>query len=370
MRRTDLPPTQKELAKALGMAQSTVSMALRGHPSITGRTREQVLQAAASMGYRPNPTGTALAHLRQTSTVSPVQASMAWINGWTVPSKLRSYREFDLYWQGAAQEAAEHGYRLDEFVVGPDLPLPKLERILRTRNVRGLLVPPGPMPQGWEGFDWGRFSVVRLSHLPDPGEFAPCAVVGDQTSNALVAVRNIRRKGYRRIGFAGNSDGRRGFAAGFLWGQQEISEDLRVPPLLMANDDPGPWEKHFCKWFVTHRPDAVLTDIPEVPAALSRLGVRVPEDVGVAALGILDCPVSAGIDQNSREIGRSAVQMLHALIKDGALGLPHIHRELLVKGTWVDGDSLPDRGTQREFKPIELAPCVASVRGTDLRHAS
>ena len=344
MRKPDLPPTQKELAKALGMAQSTVSMALRGHPSITGRTREQVLEAAAAMGYRPNPTGTALAHLRQTSTVAPVQASLAWINGWSEPEKLRSYREFDLYWEGAAQEAMEHGYRLDEFVVGADLPLPRLERILRARNVRGLLVPPGPMPAGWEGFDWGGFSVVRLSHLPDPGEFAPCAVVGDQTSNALVAVRNISRKGYRRIGFAGNSDARRGFAAGFLWGQQELPEVLRVPPLLMASDDPVEWERHFREWFQMYRPDAVLTDIPEVPAALSRLDVSVPDEVGVAALGILDCPVTAGIDQNSREIGRSAVQMLHALIKDGALGLPRIHRELLVKGTWVDGDSLPERG--------------------------
>ena len=338
------------------MAQSTVSMALRGHPSITGRTREQVLEAAAAMGYRPNPTGTALAHFRQTSTVAPVQASLAWINGWSDPAKLRSYREFDLYWQGAAQEAEELGYRLDEFVVGADLPLPKLERILRTRNVRGLLVPPGPMPPGWEDFDWERFSVVRLSHLPDPGEFAPCAVVGDQTSNTLVAVRNIFRKGYRRIGFAGNSDSRRGFAAGFLWGQQEILENLRVPPLIMASDDPVEWEKHFREWFASHRPDAVLTDIPEVPAALSRLGMRVPEDVGVSALGFLDCPVTAGIDQNSREIGRSAVQMLHALIKDGALGLPRIHRELLVKGTWVDGDSLPERGSSVDTRSAEFIP--------------
>jgi DNA-binding LacI/PurR family transcriptional regulator len=310
-----------------------------------------VLEAAAAMGYRPNPTGTALAHLRQTSTVVPVQASLAWINGWSDPAKLRSYREFELYWQGAAEEAADHGYRLDEFVVGPDLPLPKLERILQARNVRGLLLPPGPMPAGWEEFDWGGFSIVRLSHLPDPGEFAPCAVVGDQTSNALVAVRNILGKGYQRIGFAGNSDSRRGFAAGFLWGQQETSEDLRVPPLIMASDDPVEWEEHFREWFLMHRPDAILTDIPEVPAALSRLDVKVPEDVGIAALGILDCPITAGIDQNSREIGRSAVQMLHSLIKDGALGLPRIHRELLVKGTWVDGASMPEARKSRKGSP-------------------
>ena len=60
--------------------------------------------------------------------------------------------------------------------------------------------------------------------------------------------------------------------------------------------------------------------------------------------------------------------MLHALIKDGALGLPRIHRELLVKGTWVDGDSLPDREAQREFKSVD-ADASASCEA-DLRHAS
>ena len=225
------------------------------------------------------------------------------------------------------------------------------------------------MPPGWQGFDWDGFSVVRLSHLPDPVEFAPCAVVGDQTSNALIAVRNMSKKGYHRIGFTGNSDSRRGFAAGFLWGQQELAEELRVPPLLMPNDDPSAWETCFRAWFTAHRPDAILTDIPEVPAALARLGLQVPHDVGVAALGILDCPVSAGIDQNSREIGRSAVQMLHSLIKDGALGLPPIHRELLIKGTWVDGDSLPDRSPRLDLKPVERRP-LAQVGDRHLRQAS
>lgn len=364
MRKVDLPPTQKELAKALGMAQSTVSMALRGHFSITAKTREQVLQAAAAMGYHPNPSGTALAHLRQTSKVQSVKASLAWLNSWPEPGKLRSYREIDRYWDGSSQEAADLGYRLDEFIVGRDLPLPKLAKILHTRNVRGILIPPGPSPEGWQEFNWDAFSVVRLSHLSGAESLPACSVMGDQTNNALVAWRNIRRKGYERIGFVGNPDPRGSFAAGFLWGQQEVAEHLRIPPFLMSYGNPVEWAAGLRAWFLANRPDAILTDIAELPAALTQMGLKVPADLGLAALGILDCPVSAGIEQNSREIGRLGVHMLHSLIKDGALGLPKIHRELMVKGTWVDGDSLPDRADLIAVRPRKKASSPVSVHPT------
>lgn len=344
MRRSDLPPTQKELAKVLGIAQSTVSMALRGHSSIPEKTREMVLKAAAAIGYRPNPAGTVLAHHRQSSTVVPIKATLAWINGWSDPARLRSYREFDHYWQGAEMEARFLGYRLEEFVVGPDLTLGKLERILRTRAIRGILLTPGPVPEGWRKFDWSEFAVVRLSHFADPDFPGALSVTGDQAGNALLAFREMLRLGYRRIGFVGMDGRERLFAAGFLLGQQELPEAERCPVLLMSHDgDPRAWERSFREWLSRHRPDAILTDVPGVAAALERLGVRVPDDIGLAALGILDSPIPAGIDQNSHEIGRSAVRALHMLEMDGVRGFPLIHREWLIKGSWVDGRSLPPR---------------------------
>jgi len=37
---------------------------------------------------------------------------LAWINCWPDPKKLRSFKEFDLYWKGAFAEAERSGYRL------------------------------------------------------------------------------------------------------------------------------------------------------------------------------------------------------------------------------------------------------------------
>jgi hypothetical protein len=57
----------------------------------------------------------------------------------------------------------------------------------------------------------------------------------------------------------------------------------------------------------------------------------------------LDIPVNAGIDQNAEEIGRVSVLVMISLMNDNAQGLPPIRREILIRGKWVDGSSLPSR---------------------------
>ena len=52
------PATMKDIAKAAGVAQSTVSRILNDTPllvPISPETRERVLLAAAELSYRPNP---------------------------------------------------------------------------------------------------------------------------------------------------------------------------------------------------------------------------------------------------------------------------------------------------------------------------
>jgi len=368
MRKVELAPTQKELAKALGLAQSTVSMALRGHDSITAKTREMVLQAAAAMGYQLNPSGAALAHLRQSSKVQGVKASLAWLGSLPEPGLHHGSREYHRYWEGAGEAAADLGYRVDEFSLGRDVPLPKLARILHARDVRGILIPPGPLPEGWQDFNWDEFSVVRLSHQPGAESLPACSVMGDQTHNALLAWRNIRRRGYDRIGLVAKADSRGAYAAGFLWGQQELPQAMRMPPFVKSDEDTAEWAADLRRWFLACRPGAILTDIAELPAVLGKLGIKVPEEVGVATLGVLDGTASAGIEQNAGEIGRLGVHMLHSLIKDGARGIPKIQRELMVKGTWVDGESLPERVQGAAHSPWKAAaPLLREVEQAGLQ---
>ncbi|QIK71532.1 LacI family transcriptional regulator [Propioniciclava coleopterorum] len=52
--------TATEVARRLGLSQSTVSRALAGSPLVSAATRERVEEAARAMGYRPNAAGRSL----------------------------------------------------------------------------------------------------------------------------------------------------------------------------------------------------------------------------------------------------------------------------------------------------------------------
>jgi len=94
-------------------------------------------------------------------------------------------------------------------------------------------------------------------------------------------------------------------------------------------------------WLKKNRPDAILTDITELRDMLDTLGYRVPQDIGLAAFSVLDGNADAGIDQNSKEIGKAAVQLLISLINHNERGVPEICREVLIEGRWVNGSTLP-----------------------------
>lgn len=53
--------TIKDIAEKLGLATSTVSLALKDHPGISQKTREKVKKMAKKMGYVPDPMAKALA---------------------------------------------------------------------------------------------------------------------------------------------------------------------------------------------------------------------------------------------------------------------------------------------------------------------
>lgn len=333
------PITQQDVARALGIARSTVSRALQNSPKIPEARRKQIQAAAQAMGYHPNPMATALSHQRQFRHKAAYQSTLAWFNCWPEPQKLRSFREFELYWQGASQSALKLGYQLEEFVVGPQMPMDRLEKILLTRNICGVLLPPtGITHPDWGSFSWDHFSAVHLG--PKHPALPVHSVTSDQGLNAMLAFQKILDRGYRRIGFVGSRWHRRMFGAGYLWAQAQ-HPGPQIPPLL---SDSFPVDGHLLgAWLKKHKPDAILTEYPDLPQLLEKAGYRLPDDLGLATTSVLDCPIDAGIYQNSEEIGRVGVLVLTSLIHYNDHGIPPIHRQILVEGSWVDGKSLPSR---------------------------
>jgi DNA-binding LacI/PurR family transcriptional regulator len=338
--------SMRDVARAVGVSVSAVSLALKNSPRVSEGTRRKIQEKIAEMGYQPDPMLAALCHYRRGRSSAPIGAELAWINCWPEPNKLRTYREFEHCWQGAFEEARRNGFRLETITLKECGTFERMESILRARNIRGLLLPPtwhGNDPE-WGGFPWAKFCMVRLGHSIH--NLRAHIVASDQLMDGMIAFENIWKQGYRRIAFVatlGSSIRSARFSAGFLQGQLKVAAKLKLPPLMLDEINYQKDEAMFLAWLRKTRPDAIFTDLAYLPGMLAKAGYKVPRDIGLAATSVLDGNASAGIDQNSSEIGRAAVQMLISLINHNERGIPKICRELLVEGNWVNGDTLPPK---------------------------
>ena len=297
------------------------------------------------MGYLPDPMLAALNRYRAANRKRVIRDSLAWISLWRPPADPRDFAEFALYWQGARATAERRGYHLDHIALSAHGGFAGIQRILDARGIRGLLLSP---PQSGfhppiEQMDWSRLCALRFGHaLPA----LPLHVVtAAQTANAALATDTILDRGYRRIGFVTTrtSAARTRFLAGFLQAQALRPETDALPPLLLEETDPAADLRALHAWLKRRRPDAVLTNLRPLRGMLATLGLSVPRDLGLAALSVHDGEADAGIDQNPRVIGETACETLLGLLEHGERGLPDHPREILVRGRWTDGITLPSR---------------------------
>jgi len=337
----------RDIAKKLGVSHMTVSLCLRNHYSIPLKRRQEVKRMAKKMGYRPDPWLSSLVVYRNQKRPIHIRSALAWINHWHQPEQLRKFREFDLYWRGASLAAERFGYHLDEMRWTDDCSARRFETILLTRNIRGLLIPPHAIPPDWGELDWNKFSIIRFGlSVPSPDSHV---VTGDQQRGLLMAIKKIHSYGYERIGLVvcGDYDRRLGcnFIGGFYAAKEFLKWRHSLPPLMTNETEylqqPERARRALAKWLERHRPDAILTARPEIPAMIRDLGYRIPEDVAVAGTTVFDVPVDAGINQDPEAIGRIAVEMLISQINLNECGVPPAPCRILVESIWQDGKSLP-----------------------------
>jgi LacI family transcriptional regulator len=358
------PPTARarvslrDIAAEAGVSHVAVSLALRGDPRISTVRRAEIAAVAERLGYKPDPMLSSLAAYRQSKKPVEIRSTVAWLNQWSNPRDLRRFQEFDAYWQGAHSYAASLGYHLEEFEVGKDLSGPRLQQIMLARNVRGILIPPHQRGFNLGEFDWSPFALVRLgSSVNFPHVHI---VTSDQFKCAAMAFARAWGRGYRRIAYVAthrfdlNTGGN--FRAGYL-SEQDIHVPIRkhLAPLALGGENFAADVRHLKRWLRTYKPDAIVSAQGELPRQLEACGYRVPDDLGVAALSLLDGHFDAGVDQNSLEVGRVAMAQLASLIHQNERGIPRYCRRILVEGRWVDGLSLPER--------TEPAPSLAAGGG-------
>lgn len=331
---------QREIATRLGISHATVSMALRDHPRIRAATRERVKRMAEEMGYQSNPNLRIFSNYirakRNPSKLSP----LGWINAWAQPGKLVQHHEYGGYWRGACEAAAQMGYRLEEFRLYRNTTATELNRRLRSKGFCGLLLPPEGDPATLNDFPWERYHVVSLSHYATtpPSHL----VTPDRFENCALAFKMMRSRGYRRIGFLTDEFPARIndklSVAGFFSAQLELPENERLP-VFATRDHPLP--QQLSDWVACHRPDAILSDLPDAFRLLKRTGLKIPHDLGLAFSCRSQTATSTGIDCQSEEVGRVSLEILKSAI-DGFAN-PDFKIRVSVNGHWREGRTLPVR---------------------------
>ncbi len=337
----------RDVGRVAGVSHVTVSLALRNHPDVSPTTRKRIQELAASLGYRPDPMLRALAEYRRTKEKARHQGVLAWLNYYEDPTVLATTYEFALFRKGAEMRANELGYKLAEFTPTADkIEAARLKRILATRGIQGLLLPPQPHAHTLMDFDFSGFAAVAFGYTIQAPRFH--VISNFQSRSSLIAYRKLREYGFKRVGFVifnslnERTDG--AFLGGFLRDQAQLPEAQKVPFLIPEDAASARPEKKFRRWYEEHHPDAIITGrdhLPQLFEECRKMRVRIPDDLSVALLTV--GPPSdglAGIDQNALETGRVAVETLVGMLYRNQLGVPEIPLNILIEGTWRDGASV------------------------------
>lgn len=337
----------REIAVKAGVTRMAVSLALRGKPGVSQLLRRKIQKISKEMGYTPDPeVAKLLSHIRSRSQPK-IKACLALLvygekkNAWR-----HSMTELK-YIQGAEGRAAVYGYKLEEFWGNePGMSNQRLGRVIWSRGIEGVIIAP------WQqlGFgtalrqlnmDMNLFSAVEISETIETPDLDRS--MHDQYTSMFKCLEELAKLDYRRIGLVLESamnlrvNGR--WTAAYLY-QREMQGAHRIlPPLILSGFD----QKAFDRWFKKYHPDVVISVDRFGYRLIQGRGGRIPGKIGYASLDLdgdaEDGAKFSGIDQNSRQVGESAVDLLVALIQRGQRGVPARPVRMEVEGNWKSGSS-------------------------------
>jgi len=331
------PVTLQRIADAAGVSRMTVSRALRNAPEISEATRRRVLEVAESLEYRPDPLIQRLtSHLASQHRRNEGEV-IAWINAYKDRRPWDGEIPFASMFEGAETRAKKLGFRLEEFWLGePGMTGKKLSRILYQRGIECLILAPIPRGGGHMTMDWAKFSQVAIGYAM----LAPRLhrVGSHHLHGARESIRQLYRRGYRRIGLCLSNDGN--LRLDHTWLEALAYHQLKTPrrnwvkPLVHAEVT----EKRLLRWLEEQQPDCVLGQFEWIPHALRKSGRRIPDDIAVALFNVeyAEAGVS-GIDQRYRLIGETACDMVVGQYFRNEKGVPEHAHTLMIEGQWVDG---------------------------------
>lgn len=333
------------IAAALKLSPATVSLALRQSPKIPEKTRVRVVAHAEKIGYRPDAKLTELMSRLRLSRVRERKACFGVISFYDSARPWERSRHLTRIYQSMDRRAGELGYRLEPlWLRAPGMTYRRFRGILDTRGIDGLLCFGSPNLAETFPAELDHYAIVTVGLSI---ETRLHRVISHFYSDLYRTLDRVRDMGYRRPGLVlGLYEERRSayaYTSAYLgWCEHAFGSPLTVPVLRLNRVEEVP----LLNWLEAHQPDVIVfvhlyDALEEFVQVLRKNGVRVPQDVGVAAVTqILEGSPFSGMEQNQSLMGAWAVELLVARIMNQDFGIPANPRIELVESRWVDGRSL------------------------------
>jgi LacI family transcriptional regulator len=351
-----MPPRKKntvtlgQIAETAGVSRATASRALKDNPVISKPVRQRIQKLARKLGYRPDPEATRLMSYLKKSGQTRFESVIGLLNAYDSLDQLRESRYTANLIAGAESRARELGYSIDYLHMGIEGMTPRrMDQIIATRGIRGVLIPPEPDPLFNTELNWSKISAVATTTTARPLNLH--RVLPHNFHNIGLIFESLLERGYGRIGVIlwDRLEERQMQAAGSIYGLYAHIRK-RIPPLKPFEwqwlDPEERKDERMRRWIEREKPEVVVGFGDACTQVITRAtGMKIPADIGFISYG--DCPRSMSrLDQNPRDVGAAAVDMLSAHIQRGDTGLPETPKTTLIEGHLIEGDTLP-----KTFKP-------------------
>jgi len=348
-------PTLRSIARDLGLSRTTVSEALRGSSRVNQETAQRIRAAAEAAGYHHNPlAGAVMSEIRRSRGQSfrGVIAAVDVHEEDRPTHSLKFHRELIA---GAATRADELGFKVEQFTAGRDgITLPRLNTILQSRGIRGIILLPAWGDPDYSVLDWSRYAGVYTDYIIEkPSLHTICS---DHYRSMMYGLQHLHALGYNRPGLflQKHHDERlqHRWEGAFLAFQRRTPGVEAIPALVSENLT----RDEFVDWFKGTKPDVVLGHRSEVLPWMRAAGARIPATHGFFCLNVLmqDAPC-AGLDLQPRLLGAHGAEAVIAQLHRNEPGIPPLPSLTTIPANWVDGPTIRNLRAPVAGKRVRVA---------------
>ncbi|MBL4701301.1 MAG: LacI family DNA-binding transcriptional regulator [Phycisphaeraceae bacterium] len=308
-------PTVQSIADHLGLAKSTVSMALRNNPTVSIKTRQRIQDAARGMNYFPN----AIAQAMSTGRANVI--------GFATHGIASEYHA--IFIDGLSEKADELGYLVKIIRVQWDFDAKALVAKCQSQCLSGLVCGEASESSVKELVELAAGIGLPVSQIPgNPSLPKLISICCDDHLGIHQAVEHLVSLGHKRIGFIGGdpkTTSAKNREVGYRkaiesQGLKINSQDICSGDYLAASSQSATQAILSQK----NRPTALICANDMMAMVVIRtarsMGIQTPGDISVVGFSDLHMaelcdPPLTSIRQPQREMGQLAIEHVVSAIK-------------------------------------------------------